>query len=323
MKRIGYLMVGILVIVSPVVVFAHRGGTDANGCHTCKTNCSKYGLYNGQYHCHNNKQGTSNKTTSNKKVNNKTASNRKVNNRTVSNTLSSSNKTASSNVKTVTQVAKSQNVNIKGIYINGDTIKMGNELYYETGATSIKMAVTLEDSQAKAEYKSEVQLADGDNELVIKVTAQDISVTKTYILHVKKLSNDTRISVKVDGQEINLDDEMEYVTDKENIDLKYEPLDKRTTINVNGDTTSLTEGQNIIILEVIAEDGTKKSYKLIINKESKAESQEPTNNDELRSSSNIKSDKADDSDDTTGGVVFVVGSIISSVGLAFFTNRKK
>ncbi len=31
---------------------AHSGRTDASGCHTCRTNCSKYGLSNGQYHCH-------------------------------------------------------------------------------------------------------------------------------------------------------------------------------------------------------------------------------------------------------------------------------
>ncbi len=31
---------------------AHPGGTDANGCHTCKTNCEKWGLHYGQYHCH-------------------------------------------------------------------------------------------------------------------------------------------------------------------------------------------------------------------------------------------------------------------------------
>ncbi len=31
---------------------AHSGRTDASGCHTCRTNCAKYGLRTGQYHCH-------------------------------------------------------------------------------------------------------------------------------------------------------------------------------------------------------------------------------------------------------------------------------
>lgn len=38
------------VIVAPV--FAHPGRTDRYGCHTCKTNCKKWGLKYNQYHCH-------------------------------------------------------------------------------------------------------------------------------------------------------------------------------------------------------------------------------------------------------------------------------
>ena len=34
-------------------VVAHPGRTDANGCHTCRTNCAKWGLSQGEYHCHN------------------------------------------------------------------------------------------------------------------------------------------------------------------------------------------------------------------------------------------------------------------------------
>lgn len=41
---------------------AHPGRTDANGCHVCRTNCDKWGLSTGEYHCHN---GGSSSTTSN------------------------------------------------------------------------------------------------------------------------------------------------------------------------------------------------------------------------------------------------------------------
>lgn len=33
-------------------VSAHPGGTDGSGGHTCRTNCSKWGLSHGQYHHH-------------------------------------------------------------------------------------------------------------------------------------------------------------------------------------------------------------------------------------------------------------------------------
>lgn len=38
--------------IFPVIVHAHPGRTDSSGCHTCRTNCSSWGLSNGEYHCH-------------------------------------------------------------------------------------------------------------------------------------------------------------------------------------------------------------------------------------------------------------------------------
>ena len=47
------VLVGILII--PQMAFAHPGNTDKYGCHTCRTNCSSWGLKKGQYHCHKSK----------------------------------------------------------------------------------------------------------------------------------------------------------------------------------------------------------------------------------------------------------------------------
>jgi len=40
------------VLFAPISVFAHPGNTDKYGCHTCRTNCAKWGLSQGEYHCH-------------------------------------------------------------------------------------------------------------------------------------------------------------------------------------------------------------------------------------------------------------------------------
>ncbi len=32
--------------------YVHPGGTDRNGCHICRTNCSRWGLRPGERHCH-------------------------------------------------------------------------------------------------------------------------------------------------------------------------------------------------------------------------------------------------------------------------------
>lgn len=42
------------------IALAHPGNTDRKGCHTCRTNCPKWGKSYGEYHCHNSKQVTTN-----------------------------------------------------------------------------------------------------------------------------------------------------------------------------------------------------------------------------------------------------------------------
>ena len=44
------ILIGIFFI--PVISFAHSGRTDSSCCHTCRTNCSNWGLSYGEYHCH-------------------------------------------------------------------------------------------------------------------------------------------------------------------------------------------------------------------------------------------------------------------------------
>ena len=54
MKTITILgLVSMLTFNSISIASAHPGRTDKNGGHTCKTNCAKWGLKNGQYHYHN------------------------------------------------------------------------------------------------------------------------------------------------------------------------------------------------------------------------------------------------------------------------------
>ncbi len=42
----------LIVFMRTGTALAHPGRTDASGCHTCKTNCSSWGLSYGEYHCH-------------------------------------------------------------------------------------------------------------------------------------------------------------------------------------------------------------------------------------------------------------------------------
>ena len=46
------LVLLVLVAIPAEDAYAHPGGTDSSGCHTCRTNCARWGISTGSYHCH-------------------------------------------------------------------------------------------------------------------------------------------------------------------------------------------------------------------------------------------------------------------------------
>lgn len=55
MKKTVWIFAVLVFLLLPFSVFAHPGNTDKYGCHTCRTNCTKWGLSYGEYHCHRSK----------------------------------------------------------------------------------------------------------------------------------------------------------------------------------------------------------------------------------------------------------------------------
>lgn len=56
MKKVLSILAAFVLVLIPILgnsASASPGRTDANGGHTCRTNCAKYGLKTGQYHYHN------------------------------------------------------------------------------------------------------------------------------------------------------------------------------------------------------------------------------------------------------------------------------
>ena len=54
MKKIIFSLV-ISILAFPNISFAHPGRTDSSGGHTCRTNCTNWGLSSGEYHYHRSK----------------------------------------------------------------------------------------------------------------------------------------------------------------------------------------------------------------------------------------------------------------------------
>lgn len=59
----GLFLIVIILFGQMVVVYAHPGRTDPNGCHKCRSNCESWGLSYGEYHCHNGGGSSYNTTT--------------------------------------------------------------------------------------------------------------------------------------------------------------------------------------------------------------------------------------------------------------------
>lgn len=53
-KRMRYAVVvlALAALAAIPAALSSPGGLDRRGGHHCRTNCSRYGLYAGQYHCH-------------------------------------------------------------------------------------------------------------------------------------------------------------------------------------------------------------------------------------------------------------------------------
>lgn len=53
MKKQAITFIFTILLILPQISLAHPGRTDSSGCHTCRTNCTSWGLSTGEYHCHN------------------------------------------------------------------------------------------------------------------------------------------------------------------------------------------------------------------------------------------------------------------------------
>ncbi len=242
------------LLITPNKVEAHPGRTDANGCHYCRTNCAKWGLSDGQYHCHNG--GGSNSSSSSS-----------------SNSYNSTSSYGSTSPSNYSQPAtpKSSDNTLKSIKVDGKDIVVADKMQYETNKTSVTISVETNDSNASADV-DDGYLVVGENNINITVTAEDGS-KKDYVLVIKRLSDNTNIKIKVNGEELNFVNDKASVMVSSNtkkLDYKYELEDKNAKVEITGDK-NLKYGDNIVKFTVTAEDGTEKVYELTVDKSTKAE----------------------------------------------------
>ena len=234
-RKIKGLIMIMIVILSPLHVEAHPGRTDSNGCHTCRTNCAKWGLSYGQYHCH----GKTNSSTS------------------TSTSSSNTNKT------TTTKVLDS-NKNIKSISIDNTNIEVKDAMEYKTYNKINNIDIILESTKSKYEVSNYSNISIGDNNIKIIVTSED-NTSKEYNLDIKYLEEPNISSISINNDNIDINDYMEYHTTLDSVNINTLSNSKVEYDN----NIKLNDGINNVELKLLdSNDNVYKTYTLSIVKDS-------------------------------------------------------
>ncbi len=177
----GYFsIIGVLaccfLLLLPYTASAHPGRTDSNGGHTCRTNCAKWGLKNGEYHYHN---GGSSGTSRSSSSTSKPAPTKSV--------------TATPEPKVDEDQVKAENyyTTAMDLYNSGDYKKAITKLekIYELNKNSSKA-----DSLIQKSMNAIYQLADTSS------NAGDYSIAKDYAIYLKENRHSSdEIKLKVNG----------------------------------------------------------------------------------------------------------------------------
>ena len=244
-----------LILFNPNVVLVHPGRTDSNGCHKCNTNCAKWGLDTGEYHCHNGNTYTNSRG------------------QTFNSDGNLLSDDSSSDGDFTVSTPKSSDNTLKTVTVDGENIEISNQMNYKTKNEKIDILVETNDSRASYNIDNQT-LNVGANIINIKVTAENGDV-KNYKLVVnrEKLSSNTNIKIVVDDNIINFilgKADIDVSSDTKNLNYKYELEDKNSKVVVDGDK-DLESGENLVTFTVIAEDGTEAKYKLKVNKYTKTD----------------------------------------------------
>lgn len=244
-----------VILFNPNVVLAHPGRTDSNGCHKCNTNCAKWGLDTGEYHCHNGNTYTNSRG------------------QTFNSDGNLLSDDSSSDDDFTISTPKSSDNTLKIVTVNGENIEVSNQMNYKTKNEKINILVETNDSGASYNIDNQ-PLNVGVNVINIKVTAENGDV-KNYKLVVnrEKLSSNTNIKIIVDDNKINFTlgkADIAVSSDMKDLNYKYELEDDNSKVMVTGDK-NLKSGENIVTFTVTAEDGTEVKYELKVNKYTKAD----------------------------------------------------
>lgn len=100
----------------------------------------------------------------------------------------------------------------------------------------------------------------------VSTTEQSSNVNSSVEKEEIKSNDNTLKSIIIDGKEIDIEDNIYYSTTKEKIIIEVVTNDDKAKYEIKDDTT-LEIGENKILIEVTAEDGTVKTYNIYVKRD--------------------------------------------------------
>lgn len=194
-----------------------------------------------------------------------------ITNKTVTITVISDNPTPDPTPTPDPEPVKSSDSTLKILNINKENINFNpsvTEYNIEVGSNvdSISIDAVPNDTKANVEIPSSLKLNVGLNTFNIVVTAEDGSTT-TYKINVNKLEkilseNALLEELNIDGYSINFSSSVfEYnlgEIDKSSLNIRVKSVDSKATVSIFGNNNIGSNG--VIIVKVVAEDGTSNEY---------------------------------------------------------------
>jgi len=138
----------------------------------------------------------------------------------------------------------------------------------------IVISAVANDSKSTIEGLGEKTLEYGNNDFTIKVKAHD-GTTKNYLITINRIDNRNENAnlkeLKINGEEIDFDKDIVYYTytlkeDVSELEIEATPEKESSSVEIVGNE-ELKIGKNVISIKVTAEDGSEKTYKVMVIKE--------------------------------------------------------
>lgn len=189
-------------------------------------------------------------------------------------------------------------------------------LYVDSSVSYVTLSGEVNDEFATADGFRTYTLYGGTTPISIKVTAED-ETTTTYRVNVVKIyksSNNNLKDLMIEGYDISFNkNTLEYKitvpSDVTSLDITALVEGYGAWAKIEGNE-NFQEGENIVTITVYAEDGSAKTYKLIVNKE--AEKAAVVDEDDEEKTSDVNTEK----------VVIIILIILVVIGLLYLIFKK-